>query len=143
MTAQPKFEKEIIVQAEAIDQLGHVNNVVYLQWVQDIATEDWLRSATAEQQQSLLWVAAKHEIEYRRPAFESEKLIISTWVGPASDKLFTRFTEIVRKADNKLVAKAKTHWAPIDARTMRPTKVGDDVYERFAIEPPPDQSTQS
>lgn len=128
-----KFEKEYIVQPSDIDQLGHVNNVVYLQWVQDIATEAWNATATEEQRKNLLWVVARHEIDYKRPSFPHEELIIRTWVGKATDKWFERFTEVCRKKDDKLVIKALTFWAPIDAATMRPTIPGDDVYETFAV----------
>lgn len=131
-TAQ-KYEKEYIVQSSDIDQLGHVNNVVYLQWVQDIATEAWNATATEEQKANLLWVVARHEIDYKRPAFEGEKVIIRTWVGKANDKWFERFTEVCRKRDDKVVIKALTFWAPIDAKTMRPTIPGDDVYKSFAV----------
>ncbi|MCF7807040.1 MAG: acyl-CoA thioesterase [Candidatus Marinimicrobia bacterium] len=127
-----KYEKEYVVQASDIDMLGHVNNVVYVQWVQDIATEAWNATATPEQREKLFWVVAKHEIEYRRPAFENEVLVIRTWVGRAGEKLFTRFTDVVRKKDGKLIVKALTHWAPIDAQTLRPIKPGDDVYELFS-----------
>lgn len=127
------YEKEYVVQPADIDMLGHVNNVVYLQWVQDIATEAWNATATTEQKEKLFWVVAKHEIEYKRPAFEAEELIIRTWVGRAGETLFTRFTDVVRKKDGKLVVKAMTYWAPIDPRTMRPVKPGDDIYHLFAV----------
>lgn len=129
---QERYEKEYTVQPSDIDLLGHVNNVVYLQWVQDIATEAWGATATPEQKEKLFWVVAKHEIEYRRPAFEAEELIIRTWVGRAGEKLFTRFTDVVRKKDEKLVIKAMTFWAPIDAKTMRPVKPGDDAYQLYS-----------
>lgn len=133
ITSTEKYEKDFVVQASDIDQLGHVNNVVYLQWVQDVATEAWYSMATTEQKEKLIWVVAKHTIEYIRPAFESEELIIRTWVGEADKNLFTRFTEVVRKKDSKLVIKALTYWVPVDIKTMRPTKVGDDVYQMFSV----------
>ncbi len=126
------YEIERVVDSKDIDLLGHVNNVVYLKWVQDIAIAHWNHSATDEQKATLLWVVAKHEIEYKRPALESDILIIRTWVGKATDRLFERHTEVVRKADGKLVAKAVSLWAPIDKESKRRVRIGADLYEMFS-----------
>ncbi len=126
------YEIERVVESKHIDLLGHVNNVVYLKWVQDIATAHWEHSATEEQKATLLWVVAKHEIEYKRPALKSDVLIVRTWVGKATGRLFERHTEITRKADGKLVAKAVSLWAPVDARSKKPVAVGQDVYDMFS-----------
>jgi acyl-CoA thioester hydrolase len=126
------YEKELMVNPSDIDQLHHVNNVVYLRWVQDIAVEHWLRSATKEQKKNLLWVVAKHEIEYKRPAMESDELLIRTWVGKARGRQFERYTEIVRKSDGKQIAKVLSLWAPVDIHNKRPIRAGQDVYEMFS-----------
>ena len=126
------YEIEIAIQPEDIDQLGHVNNVVYLKWVQEAATSHWYASATEEQKNTLLWVVAKHEIEYMRPAKEGGAILARTWVGKASTRVFERHTEILRKSDGKLLAKAVSLWAPIDINTKNPVKAGPDVYEMFS-----------
>ena len=126
------FEIEIAVDPSDIDQLGHVNNVVYLRWVQDAATAHWYASATEEQKGSLLWVVARHEIEYRRPAFERDVVIARTWVGKAAGRLFERHTELIRKSDGNLLAKARTLWAPVDRITKRAAEIGPDVYDMFS-----------
>jgi len=122
LTTVPPYEMELTVQHSDIDQLGHVNNVVYLRWVQDAATSHWYSAATEEQKSNLLWVVVKHEIEYKRPAMESDELVIRTWVGQASRRLFERHTEILRKSDKKVIVKAVTYWAPIDAKTKKPIR---------------------
>jgi len=132
-TVEP-YEMELTVQDEDIDQLGHVNNVVYLRWVQDIAIAHWYAAATEEQKTSLLWVVAKHEIEYKRPAVKSDTLVIRTRVGEATHRRFARHTEILRKSDRKLLAKAVTYWVPIDAETKNPVKAGNDVYAMFSTQ---------
>lgn len=124
---------EIVVQPSDIDRLGHVNNVVYLRWVQDAATEHWYAAATEAQKAALLWVVAKHEIEYKRPAKETDVVRVLTWVGKATDRVFERHTEIIRKADGKLLAKAVSLWAPVDRHTKKPVKAGLDVYEMFSV----------
>lgn len=128
------YELQITVQASDIDKLGHVNNVVYLQWVQTAATTHWYATATAQQKAAYLWVVAKHEIEYKRPAMEGDVLLIRTWVGKATHRLFTRHTEVLRKTDGKLVAKAVSLWAPVDFESKTPVKPSQDVYDMFSVE---------
>lgn len=123
---------EVTVQPSDIDRLGHVNNVVYLRWVQEVATAHWYASATEHQRSAYLWVVAKHEIEYKRPGREGDVLVVSTWVGKAHHRLFTRNTRISRKADGKVVVTAVSLWAPVDSKTKRPVKPGKDVYEMFS-----------
>jgi len=125
-------EIEIEVQSADIDELGHVNNVVYLRWVQEAATSHWHVLATDEQKQALLWVVRKHEIEYRRAALKGDAIVARTWVGEASGRTFERHTEILRKADGKLLAKARTLWTPVDVETGRSAHPGPDVYGLFS-----------
>lgn len=126
------FELEISVKPEDIDQLGHVNNVVYVRYIQEAAVAHWTSAANKEDQEKYLWVVTRHEIDYKRPAFDRDTLLAKTWVGAAKDGLFERFTDLIRKEDNKLIARARTIWCPIDPKTMRPTQVADSVYQKFS-----------
>lgn len=128
MVIDNKYIKELTVPSSAIDVLGHANNVTYLHWVQDVAIEHWNQIATKEQQESLLWVVSRHEIDYKRPALENDELIITTWIGSTSPKISKRHTEITRKKDKKLITKVISHWSPIDRKTKRPTRVNPDDY---------------
>jgi acyl-CoA thioester hydrolase len=132
MTTAP-FELTIAVDPADIDQLGHVNNVVYLRWVQEIAIAHWQAAATAEQRAALVWVVIRHEIDYRHAARLGDTVIARTWVGPTEGRAFSRHTEILRAADRRLLARARTLWLPIDAKTGRPARVGDEVRERFSV----------
>lgn len=115
-----------------IDELGHVNNVVYLRWVQDAATAHWRAAATKEQQEAIAWVALRHEIDYKHPAMPGDAIVASTWVGSAESVRFERFVEILRANDRKLLAHARTLWCPISRATGRVTRVGDDVRRVFS-----------
>ncbi len=128
------------VQPADIDELGHVNNTVYLRWVQDVATAHWKSLANAEAQAAIGWVVLRHEIDYKAPANLGDEIVLRTWVGEASRLKFERFTEIRRKAqlehsqkeDHQLLAKARTVWVPIDWKTGKPTRVPADVRARFS-----------
>ena len=126
------YEMIIEVVPEDIDQMGHVNNVVYLRWVQMVATKHWHTLATDEERDNLLWVVKKHVIEYKRPAFEGEKIIARTWLGDVTKRFFERHTELLRESDHKLLTKVSTIWTPIDFHTKRAIHVSPDLYARFS-----------
>ena len=128
-----RYELSISVEPTDIDVLGHVNNVVYLRWVQDAAVAHWRAAATPGQQETIAWVVVRHEIDYKHPARSGETLIARTWVGTATVNTFERHTEILRASDHRLLARARTLWCPIDMRSGRPTRVGADVRERFSV----------
>ena len=132
--APERFELPIAVLPEDIDRLGHVNNVVYLKWVQEVAIAHWTAAADPEDQAALAWVVTRHEIDYRRPALEGDAIIARTWIGSARRLAFDRHTEIVRARDGKVLATARTVWCPIDRRSGRPTEVSDRVRSRFSVE---------
>ena len=127
------FEMTVAVLPDDIDEQNHVNNAVYLRWIQDVATAHWKSLASAEAQAAIGWVVLRHEIDYRSPASLGDEIVLRTWVGEASRLKFERFTEVRRKIDNQLLAKARTVWVPIDSRTGKPTRVSADVRARFSV----------
>ena len=126
------FELRIWVEPSDIDELGHVNNVAYLRWVQDVAVAHWNAAIPEVDRARLLWVVLRHEIDYQAPAFAGEELTVRTWVGTASRVRFERFTEIVRISDGVALTKARTVWCALDPVTRRPTAVSPAVREAFS-----------
>lgn len=131
------FELPLTIEPADIDLLGHVNNVTYLRWAQEAATAHWTAAASKEDQEKLLWVVLRHEIDYKHPALPGDEIIARTWVGTATRLRFERFTEILRASDQTILASARTLWCPIDARTRKPTPVSPQVREFFSQ--PPDR----
>ena len=133
MDAAPdRFELPCTITPADIDELGHVNNVVYLRWVQDVAIAHWQAAATPEQQAALAWVALRHEIDYKHPALPGDGIIASTWVGAAEAVRFERYVEIFRARDRRLLARARTVWCPIGRATGRVTRVDEAVRRVFS-----------
>ena len=130
------FELAIAVEPSDIDQLGHVNNVIYLRWVQDVAVAHWQSVAPAADQARLLWVVVRHEIDYRQAAYLNDAIIARTWVGTASRLRFERHTELLRASDRSVLARARTVWCPLDTQTGKPVSVSDQVRAAFSVEPP-------
>lgn len=127
------FEQTFPVLASDIDEHGHVNNVVYLRWVQDVAVAHWRHAATPEQQARLTWVVLRHEIDYKYPALSGDQVVARTWVGTASRLRFERHTELRRVRDGRVLAQARTLWCPISTETGRPTDVDAEVRARFSV----------
>ena len=116
----------VTAQAADIDELGHVNNIVYLRWVQDVATAHWRAVARAADIDRFIWVVTRHEIDYLRATLVGEVLTLTTWVGTPRGARFDRFVEIVG-ADGTLRARATTIWALVDTHSNRAVRVPVEV----------------
>ena len=126
------FEQIVRVAADDLDERAHVNNVVYVRWIQQIAVAHWRAIAPPEDQAAIAWVVLRHEVDYSYPALQDDEIVLRTWVGAASGLSFERHTEILRGVDGKLLARARTLWCPVDAKTGRPRRVGDAVRRLFS-----------
>ncbi len=127
------YECELEVCDADIDGLGHVNNVVYLQWVQVAATAHWNHAATQDQKDQIAWVALRHEIDYLKPAYLGEKIILRTYVGEVSGVRFERFVEVLKYTEKgeQPIARSRSLWAAIDVITMRPKRVPASLNNQF------------
>jgi acyl-CoA thioester hydrolase len=126
------FEMTVSVLPGDINGQNHVNNTVYLPWVQEVATAHWQAIASSEARKGIGWVVLRHEIDYKTPACLGDEIVLRTWVGKATRITFERFTEI-RRGDGRVLSTARTLWCPINAQTGRPVRVPAEVRERFSI----------
>ena len=125
------FTHEFVVQPTEIDGMGHVNNVVYLKWVQDAAEAHWKTKAPADVLAKYSWVVLRHEIDYLSPAFEGQVIIATTWVENHAGVRSDRIVHLINKETQKILAKAKTTWCLLDAQTQRPKRIEDDIASVF------------
>ena len=131
MTPRPVFSRTVIALPEHIDELGHVNNAVWVQWIQEVALDHWYSIATPAHQDAYFWVVVRHEIDYLRPAFAGETLTGRTWVGEApKGARFDRHMEFTGE-DGKVRVRAVTQWAIIDKAAGRPIRVPPEVVAPF------------
>jgi acyl-CoA thioester hydrolase len=105
---------------------------VYLRWVQEIAVAHWRAAAPAELQAEVVWVVLRHEIDYKRPAKAGEEVLGRTWVGEATGSRFERFTEFARPAPPEVLARARSVWCPLNARTGRPRRIDPSLHDYFS-----------
>ncbi len=113
-----------------IDELGHVNNTVYLRWVQEVATAHWRAVARPADAARYVWVVSRHEIDYLRATVAGETITLTTWVGTPRGARFDRHVEITG-ADGRLRARALTVWALIDTATGKAIRVPAELAAPF------------
>ena len=129
--AKPVFEMTFTAAGEHIDELGHVNNAVWVQWIQQVAVAHWEAVAPQGHKDAHFWVVVRHEIDYLRAAHEGDRLTARTWVGDAPQGArFDRFIEFSGD-DGKVRVRSKTDWAIIDKALGRPIRVPADVVAPF------------
>jgi acyl-CoA thioester hydrolase len=132
------FELSLTVAEDHIDALGHVGNLVYLQWAVDAAVahsaaQGWDEAAYLKLGAG--FVVRSHEIEYLRPARRGDEVVVRTWVATFRPASSLRRYKIVRRADGILLAQAATNWAFVKLATLAPTRIPPEVREAFVLVP--------
>lgn len=128
---QQVFARAFTPKPSDIDANGHVNNVVYLDWAQQIAIAHWEARQPPEDQARWAWICLRHEVDYRRALMPGETAQARTWVATAPDG--PRFDRYVRidGPDGAMCAQAKTTWCLIEQASGRPKRVPPEIVARF------------
>lgn len=125
------FELALTALPEHIDELGHVNNAVWVQWIQQVAVAHWQSIASDAHKLAYYWVVVRHEIDYLRAARLGDRIVARTWVGDEPHGArFDRFVEFAGE-DTKIRVRARTQWAIIDRLSGRPIRVPAEVIAPF------------
>jgi len=123
------YRHHFTVPESAVDQNGHVNNVVYVQWMQDVAVLHFESSGGSNVMHEInaTWVARSHHIEYLKPVYAGDEVIAMTWVEGFRRVRSLRRYRFLRRSDNTLLAQGETDWVFVDIATGRPRKVPDEI----------------
>jgi acyl-CoA thioester hydrolase len=134
---EPVYHFEIIVPAEVVDRNRHVNNVAYVQWMQDAALQHSASTGCTRMTEAIgaTWVARMHHIEYLSPAFAGEAITVLTWVANFRKVRSLRRYDFIRAADQKLLARGETDWVLVDAATGRPRGIPSEMAKLFELVP--------
>lgn len=119
------FSIEKTVTANEIDDLNHVNNVVYVNWMEEIATKHWQFLTAEAPLPDYIWVVLRHEIDYVQQAVLHDKITIKTWVGET--KGFKSERLIAFYKDDVVIAKSKTIWGMLALKTYKPARITESV----------------
>jgi len=125
--------RTITPQPGDIDELGHVNNVVYLRWVQEMAVTHWHLICPPDRVAAEVWVALKHTIEYRDPILPGETAEIRTWLGRVHGPRFDRHVDIRKPGAKRFSARATTEWCRLSATTRRPMRIDEATLDVFGV----------
>ena len=131
MTGKPIYELTFTAAPEHIDELGHVNNAVWVQWIQQVAVAHWEAVAPQAHKDAYYWVVVRHEIDYLRAAHDGDVVTARTWVADAPQGArFERYIEFIGP-DGKVCVRSRTQWAIIDKALGRPIRVPREVIAPF------------
>ena len=134
MPISSTYSKSFTIPPSAIDENGHVNNVAYVQWMQDIAVEHYESIGGIQAQGSdATWFVREHRVEYLVPAFAGEEIEIQTWVENIRRVRSLRRYEFVRRSDGKVLVKGETDWVFVDSQTGRQLPIPEAVSKVFWI----------
>jgi acyl-CoA thioester hydrolase len=130
------FEYPLTVGNDDIDELGHANNVAYVAWMQaaaiaHTAAQGW--PGERYRQLGIGWVARSHRIDYLKPAFAGDELVVETWIATLKKATSMRRYRILRRSDRELLAKAETDWAFIDYATGKPKRIPVEIIGSFQV----------
>ena len=128
--------EKIIVPPSAIDANGHVNNVVFIQWMQDVATRHFQSVIDGPRWRAMeaAWVARSHHVEYLAPAFVGESLEVRTWVENFSRVRSLRRYEFLRADGFKLLVRGETDWVLVNLRSGKPCSIPDEIRQAFPLQ---------
>jgi len=131
--ANAVYRHQFKVPESAVDQNGHVNNVVYVQWMQDVAVLHYEGAGgnQAMQDAGATWVARSHHIEYLKPVYAGEDVIALTWVENLRRVRSLRCYQFRRQSDNVLLARGETDWVFVDIASGRPLAIAEDIISKW------------
>ena len=123
------FRHPIAIDPADIDHMGHVNNAVYLKWVQDAVVDYWRSVAPPDAVARHLWVALKHEISYRRPTFLDDNVVADV-IAEKVEGAKALFTTVIKRGE-EVLAEVKSTWCCLDAASLKPARLARDIAARF------------
>jgi acyl-CoA thioester hydrolase len=129
MSSCTRHDFAVTIEPDDIDFMGHVNNASYLKWVQAAVISHWQRVAPPEAVAAHLWVARKHEITYRKPAFLSDSIVASVLLEKVQRE--SAFYETIFRRGEEVLAEVKSRWCCLDAGSLRPKRVANQLVEYF------------
>jgi acyl-CoA thioester hydrolase len=131
----PIFTYSFTIPEKAADENGHVNNVMYVQWMQDVAVRHYAHvgGVAPMQASGATWVVREHKIEYLRPAFPGEMIAAQTWVVNIRRARSLRKYRFIRQADGELLVRGETEWVLVNIETGRPLRIPEALAQVFTL----------
>jgi acyl-CoA thioester hydrolase len=125
------YEQVIKVKPDDLDELNHVNNVRYIQWINDVAKAHWSKLATQDMLQNYFWVLINHQISYKSQAVLNDNILLKTFVKSSEGVTSTRVVEIYNNDSQKLLVSSETKWCFMNAKTKKPARITSEIVNLF------------
>ncbi|WP_411030961.1 acyl-CoA thioesterase [Spongiimicrobium sp. 3-5] len=125
------YEMAVQVAKDDLDELHHVNNVRYVQWVQDIAKEHWISYAPKEVQDNVVWVLLRHHINYKSEAKYKDLVKMKTYVAKTEGAKSIRIVEMYNDTTKEPLVHSETEWCLLNAKSLRPIRVSEEIKKVF------------
>jgi len=125
------FEQNITVTQDDLDELNHVNNVRYVQWINDVSKAHWHNKATPDMLKSYVWVVLKHRIDYKNAAFIEDIIRLKTYVIHTKGVTSTRVVEMYNENTNKLLVKSETNFCLLSKESLKPKRITEEISNLF------------
>ncbi|MGB5236621.1 MAG: thioesterase family protein [Flavobacteriaceae bacterium] len=129
------FEKTVTVQEVDLDQLEHVNNVRYIEWIQDISREHWEKRASKEIKKEVVWVVLSHHVQYKAQARLGDIIRIKTFIEETRGAISVRAVEMRDANTDSLLVKSKTEWCLLGAKLLKPMRISQEIRSLFEPNP--------
>jgi len=126
------YEKLLTVSKSDLDELEHVNNVRYVQWIQDVSKEHWQSYASENIQSAVVWVVMNHNITYKNSAKLNDQIKVQTYIKENRGATCIRVVEMCNAKTNQLLLRSKTEWCLLNAETLRPTRISEEIKNVFS-----------
>ena len=130
------FAQTFSIPEHAIDELGHVSNLKYIAWMQDIAIQHSAAKGWPVErylENGAVWVVRSHFVTYIRPAFAGETITLQTWVAEMKQRSSSRRYLVWRTKDQQVLVEAETIWVYVDRQSGRPQRIPNDLRASFAV----------
>ena len=125
------YEKVVVVRKEDLDDLHHVNNVRYVEWIQDISKDHWEARASENVKNKVVWVVLSHNVQYRNEAKLGDTVRIKTYIADTKGPISVRAVEMHLADRDTLLVESKTEWCLLNASTLKPMRISEEIRSFF------------
>lgn len=129
------FEKSITVEQEDLDQLQHVNNVRYIEWIQLVSKEHWEKRVSDRIKEEVVWVVVSHHVQYRGQARLGDTIRIRTFIAETRGAISVRVVEMRHGETDALLVESRTEWCLLSAAQLKPMRISEELRSLFEINP--------
>lgn len=127
------YTKRVTVSKADLDDLGHVNNVRYVEWIQEISKQHWQSVVNGDEIAAYIWVVRNHNITYYSPALSGDVLELTTQIRSSKGALSIRQVEMINLVTKELVVKSETAWCLLHPETLQPTRIPAEIHKLFIL----------